>query len=167
MFMPSVNLPQFPVSGGCQCGHIRYSLKAAPVVFYLCHCTHCQKQSSSAFGESVKVRATDIDVMGDPAAFEVTADSGKTKRCEFCPKCGTRLFHGRSENAETFNIKGGTLDDASWLVPAGHIWTRSKQAFYAIGPDEIAYASDPDYVVLTAKWREMIGDRAPTSSPPR
>jgi hypothetical protein len=77
------------------------------------------------------------------------------------------MFHGRTGAAETFNIKGGTFDDASWLVPAGHIWTRSKQAFYAIGLDEIAYPADPDYAVLTAKWREMIGDRAPTSSPPR
>lgn len=155
--MPLVKLPQFPVHGACQCGHIRYRLKAAPVVFYLCHCTHCQKQSSSAFGESVKVRASDVEVFGEPAAFMVTADSGKTKRCEFCPKCGTRLFHGRVEGAETFNIKGGTLDDASWLRPAGHIWTASKQAFFVIGSDELDYPDDPDYAKLSERWREMIG----------
>jgi hypothetical protein len=153
----SLQLPQFPVSGGCQCGHVRYRLKAAPVVFYLCHCTHCQKQSSSAFGESVKVRAVDVEVSGEPAIFEITADSGKTKTCEFCPRCGTRLFHGRTADAETFNIKGGTLDDTKWLRPAGHIWTRSKQAFYVIGPDEIDYPADPDYAVLRRKWRDMIG----------
>jgi hypothetical protein len=164
--MPSVNLPQFPISGGCQCGHIRYSLKAAPVVFYLCHCTECQKQSSSAFGESVKVRREDIEIDGELGEYRTVADSGNAKRCEFCPKCGTRLFHGRWPEAETFNLKGGTLDDAAWLVPAGHIWTRSKQAFYAVGADEIAYPADPDYAVLARKWREMIGLQI-TSSPPR
>ena len=152
-----MNLPTFPIHGGCQCGAVRYTLKAPPVVFYLCHCTDCQKQSSSAFGESVKARAIDVDITGDLARFETQADSGKAKLCEFCPKCGTRMFHGRWPEAETFNLKGGTLDDASWLVPAGHIWTASKQAFFAIGEQELNYPRNPDYSVLARRWREMCG----------
>jgi len=151
-----VNLPQFPITGGCQCGAVRYLLKAAPVVFYLCHCTECQKQSSSAFGESVKVRAADVEVSGTLSLYTTVADSGNGKYCEFCPQCGTRLFHGRKPDAGTFNIKGGTLDDTKWLRPAGHIWTRSKQAFYVIGDDEISYPMNPDYEMLTARWRDMI-----------
>jgi hypothetical protein len=56
------------------------------------------------------------------------------------------------------NIKAGTLDDATWLVPAGHIWTRSKQRFVAIGPDELAYERDPGdgLAALAARWREML-----------
>lgn len=154
--MTKVDLPAFPITGGCQCGAVRYSLKAAPVVFYLCHCTECQKQSSSAFGESVRVRAADVSVSGTAALYTTVADSGNGKYCEFCPSCGTRLFHGRKPGAEIFNIKGGTLDDAKWLRPAGHIWTRSKQAFYAIADGEISYPQNPDYEVLAARWREMI-----------
>ncbi|MFP1129843.1 GFA family protein [Asticcacaulis sp. W401b] len=93
--MQTVNVPPFPLSGGCQCGRIRYRLKALPVVFYLCHCTHCQKQSSSAYGESIRVRAADIEIEGQPKGFYVQAESGAQKVCEFCPDCGTRLFHGR------------------------------------------------------------------------
>ena len=40
--------------GGCQCGAIRYRLLRAPVALCSCHCKHCQKQSSSAFGLSIK-----------------------------------------------------------------------------------------------------------------
>lgn len=156
--MQTVNVPPFPLSGGCQCGRIRYRLKALPVVFYLCHCTHCQKQSSSAYGESIRVRAADIEIEGQPKGFYVQAESGAQKVCEFCPDCGTRLFHGRRPDAETFNIKGGTLDDAAWLRPAGHIWTRSRQAFVTIGADELCFEKGPaTYQPLVERWRQMTG----------
>ena len=33
-----MKLPAFPVEGGCQCGTVRYRLKAAPLGIYACHC---------------------------------------------------------------------------------------------------------------------------------
>lgn len=154
--MSTVNL-NLPLRGGCQCGAVRFTLKAAPVVFYLCHCSDCQKQSSSVYGQSVKVRAEDVEIEGELALFHPVADSGVVKWCEFCPKCGTRMIHGRKPGAETFNLKGGTFDDVSWLVPAGHIWVRSKQPFVAIAEGELAYEKAPEsYAPLMERWREMI-----------
>ena len=156
--MTQIRFPSFPLTGGCQCGAVRFTVNAAPVVFYLCHCTTCQSQSASAFGESVKVRTKDVTFTGELVAFSGSADSGKPKTCEFCPRCGVRIAHGRRPGAETFNLKGGTFDDHSWLVPAGHIWTSSKQPFVAIAADELQYPQQPpNYDVLTAKWREMTG----------
>ena len=37
------------VVGGCLCGGVRYASEAEPVLTALCHCRHCQKQTSSAF----------------------------------------------------------------------------------------------------------------------
>ena len=147
-----------PLTGGCQCGQVRFTLKAAPVVFYLCHCTECQRQSSSAFGESVKVRSESVLVEGELALYTGVAASGNAKHCEFCPRCGVRMFHGRNPGAGTFNMKGGTFDNRSWLKPAGHIWTSSKQPFVTIGDHELQYAQQPEtYEALSAKWRTTIG----------
>ncbi|MEM8613383.1 MAG: GFA family protein [Cyanobacteria bacterium P01_H01_bin.105] len=44
-----------PYIGGCQCGQIRYEIQAEPLTLYVCHCTECQQQSSSAFGMSMSV----------------------------------------------------------------------------------------------------------------
>ncbi len=57
------------------------------------------------------------------------------------------------------NIKAGTLDDTSWLVPAGHIWTGSAQRFMAFGDDELVYEAQPDKsdTALEGRWREMTG----------
>ncbi len=150
-------LPPFPIGGGCQCGQARYSLNAMPIVLYICHCTSCQKQSSSAFGQSLRVNRADLKVSGKLRAVEKTADSGGIIKYQFCPDCGTRLFHYRSSYKETLNIKAGSLDDTSWLVPAGHIWTGSKQSWVKIPPDVLSYEKQPkNYDALIKKWQEMM-----------
>jgi hypothetical protein len=143
----------FPQSGGCQCGKIRYTLHAAPIVVYCCHCTQCQKQSSSAFGISVRVNSADLSIVGTPSAFVQTVGDKQAAR-EFCPDCGTRLFHKRPQYDGHLNIKGGTFDDAQWLNPAGHIWTASKLPWVILPADAIRYDHQPeDYETLAAAWK--------------
>lgn len=153
-----LELPPLPLTGGCQCGAIRYTLRGAPVVFYICHCTECQKQSASAFGESFRVRQDDLEVDGAVATFTRIGTSGNELACDFCPDCGTRLFHRRAKYSETMNIKAGTLDDTSWLRPAGHIWVRSKQPWVKIGANELTYERQPEDgdAALTARWEAML-----------
>ena len=43
-----------PLNGGCQCGACRYVIGGWPLTFYICHCSECQAQSASAFGESLR-----------------------------------------------------------------------------------------------------------------
>ena len=67
----------FPYTGGCQCGKIRYEIRAEPLTLYVCHCQECQKQSSSAFGMSLTVpRDSVVIVEGEPKAWTRKADSG-------------------------------------------------------------------------------------------
>ncbi len=155
--MTQIRFPDFPLTGGCQCGAVRFELRAPPQAFYLCHCKTCQQQSSSAFGQSVAVRTADITIRGETAVFMAATNRGHHKHCEFCPSCGSRIAHGRTKSAATFNLKGGTFDDSSWMIPAGHIWTASKQPFVTIAADELQYEHQPpDYDTLSARWREMI-----------
>ena len=41
--------PILPMTGGCQCGAIRYEIVGFPLFLYTCNCTDCQRQSGSAF----------------------------------------------------------------------------------------------------------------------
>jgi hypothetical protein len=157
--MQKVTLPAFPLTGGCQCGKVRYALKAPPVTFYCCHCTECQMQSSSAFGQSMRVRLQDVEMTGEIARFtrEKTA-SGSALLCDFCPSCGVRLLHRREAYGSEASLKTGSLDDTSWLNPAGHIWTRSKQKWVVIPDDDLSYEQQPeDFEALRDRWQEMTG----------
>lgn len=129
---------RFPQSGGCQCGAIRYQIVAAPLIVYACHCTECQRQSGSAFAMGATVREEHFRITrGSPRIFVRTTDTAKTLACWFCPDCGVRLYHARSDADLPYrNIRAGTLDDRSWLVPAAHFWTRSAQKWVVI-PDGV------------------------------
>lgn len=143
----------FKQSGGCQCGAVRYTLNKKPEVIYTCHCTECQKQSSSAFGISVRVEKAAVDIKGKTATF--TKSSGdKLTECEYCPSCGSRLFHKRPAYEQMMNIKGGSFDDASWIKPAGHIWIGSKQDWVALPQGHLTYDGQPDnYDALTQVYQ--------------
>ncbi len=45
------------LTGGSQCGAVRYDVSEEPLKIYICHCRECQRQSASAFGISVIVPA--------------------------------------------------------------------------------------------------------------
>ena len=89
--------------GGCQCGAIRYKLSQGPLALYVCHCTECRKQSSSAFGVSFIVPQTALHVMqGEPTFWSRPTDTGNTLDCAFCPECGSRLWHQRRGTTDIY-----------------------------------------------------------------
>jgi hypothetical protein len=119
------------LEGGCQCGRIRYRIEGEPLGLAVCHCRECQRQSGSAFGMSLAVKRDAFRLLsGELASFTTVADSGRSKRCTFCPDCGSRIFHQTLEAA--ISVKAGTLDDTSWLEPTAHYWTQRKQAWFEI-----------------------------------
>lgn len=119
------------MEGGCQCGAVRYRIEGRPLGLAVCHCGGCQKQSGSAFGMSLAVPRDAFRLLaGELRSFATACDSGRTKRCSFCPACGTRIHHQIFEGA--LSVKAGTLDDTSRLAPAAHYWTKRKQAWVPI-----------------------------------
>ena len=146
-------------AGGCQCGALRYELNAEPVTLYACHCSACQKQSSSAFGMSLRVPRSGFAVTrGATKEWRRRADSGREVICLFCGDCGSRLFHCPSHESAFLNIKPGTLDDTSWLRPVAHAWTGSAQGWVALGGDTLVYEGQPeDFTPLIARWQARHG----------
>lgn len=134
-----------PASGGCQCGAVRYACGAKPRAVFVCHCTECRKQSSSAFGISVQVSQAAFHVVqGEPVAWSRPTATGHTLDCWFCPRCGSRLWHQRRGGTETLNLKGGSLDDPVDLGGAIHIWTRSRLPGVVVPANARQFPGEPD-----------------------
>ncbi|KAB5558731.1 Mss4-like protein [Coniochaeta sp. 2T2.1] len=121
-----------PVS--CQCGNISFRTPSSkPISMAHCHCTDCRKQSTSAFGTSAHWPAKDVlplspELEEKLAVFTHPTDSGNTKYCYFCPKCGTRILHVShlpdGTVRETVPFRGGVVDGLDW-TGVKHIYTRS------------------------------------------
>ena len=119
---------QVPLTGGCQCGAVRFVCDAAPMSIYVCHCRECRRQSASAFGISVIVPRGSFRVTeGAAQSWVRSTDSGNRLCCYFCPDCGSRLWHETQDpTAVTLSIKGGSLDEPPDLTQAIHVWVSRK-----------------------------------------
>ena len=145
--------------GGCQCGAVRYRVTAEPTTLYLCHCTECRKQSSSAFGMSLWVPSNALEVTkGKVKTWTRPTDSGGTMACDFCGDCGSRLFHHASDESDTVSVKGGSLDDIDRFQPVGNIWTRSALPWAPKAPNGMDHATEPeDFSPLQQRFTEVNG----------
>ena len=115
------------ISGSCLCGAIRYTCSSEPALTAFCHCRSCQKAGGGGYSVNVAVASASLDVEGTPQTYRTVGTSGQTVERRFCAGCGSPLF----TDAEAFRgltfVKGGSLDDASWIEPTLHIWCDSAQ----------------------------------------
>lgn len=120
-------------AGGCLCGAVRYSFEGNPAASLVCHCTHCQKQSGSAFSTILGIPEAAYFMTGDPVTFRDHGESGKAVERIFCGSCGSPLISKVEVAPGMVWVKAGTLDDTAVFEPSAHIWTRSKQCWVETG----------------------------------
>jgi hypothetical protein len=131
------------LTGGCQCGAVRYAVTAPPLQLYVCHCRECQRQSGSAFGMSLIVpRAAFAVTKGTARSWSGTTDSGRAMTCFFCPACGARLWHARN-GMDTVSVKAGTLDVPVDFACAVHIWTSRRLPGVVVPAGAEQYPEEP------------------------
>ena len=145
---------ELPANGSCQCGECRYSVSAPAYVAYACHCTECQRLSSSAFASLMHVPSESVELTGgSPATRERTADSGNVLETWFCSSCGSTLFARNSSRPRVRTIHIGTLEHAERVEIEAHIWVKGKwpwvevpkshRVFEGAGDWSEDYADDP------------------------
>jgi hypothetical protein len=110
------------LSGGCQCGAVRFVLSAAPVRVSICHCRMCQKASGAPFAALADIPLEHFSwTRGRPAAF---ASSSIAER-DFCAACGTPLSY-RLVGGTKIEIMTGTFDRPDRVVPTQQFGTESR-----------------------------------------
>ena len=122
------------IAGGCLCGAVRYESQDQPKGAAVCHCSHCQKISGSAFSVNIIVPLAGMKFTGTEhiASYTDTAESGRQLHRKFCSKCGSSLASESQNVPGMLILKAGTLDDSTWVKPGAHIWTQSQQPWVVI-----------------------------------
>jgi len=142
-----------PLHGGCACGAVRYTVSSAPVLLMACHCSACQRQSGSAFGLSLRVLRADVSITGATETRIRETERGTLSETRFCPACGTRILNARPGTPHA-HLRGGTLDDTSWLRPAAHIWLSARQPWFEPEAGTLAFDGQPDSLdAIAAHWQ--------------
>lgn len=117
------------LEGGCLCGQVRFTINAAPVRTFACHCTFCQRVTgSSFFAESIFPKDAVHFNEGERRQYAHRSDgSGKKVFVHFCPSCGTTVGLTFERWPDMHGISRGCLDDPNAVEISSHIWTRSAQ----------------------------------------
>jgi hypothetical protein len=123
-------------AGSCLCGKVRYVLNQEPTSIVVCHCTHCQKQTASAFSIFVQAPRKAVEISGVLQTYKDTGDSGQPVNRQFCPNCGSPILSELAIMPDVAFIKAGTFDDTDWLKPTFNMFCDSAQHWVDL-PGEI------------------------------
>lgn len=114
--------------GSCLCGGVRYEVRGSLRDVIGCHCTQCRKQTGHFMAATAAklehFRVIKVDGLKWYAS-SATAERG------FCGICGSTLFW-QGKGRDYVAIAAGSLDGASGLRIAGHIFCADKGDYYAI-----------------------------------
>jgi hypothetical protein len=111
-----------PITGGCQCGAVRYAVSAPLTNVHLCHCRMCQRAVGNAFAAlAAAPREALTWTKGAPAAFR----SSNLATRGFCRDCGTPLTFAY-DHAARISLTLGSLDDPEAAPIQAHYGVESR-----------------------------------------
>ena len=110
------------LTGGCQCGAVRYALYAPPVSG-VCHCRMCQKAVGGPFAALGTIAAADFTwTRGQPAVFR----SSSMAERGFCGRCGTPLTY-QGEDTDKLEVTVCSLDEPGRAPPTTQDGIEARQ----------------------------------------
>ena len=131
------------LTGGCQCGAVRYRLDARPVGS-VCHCRMCQKAVGGPFAALAAIDTAALTwTRGAPALF---ASSSVAQR-GFCAACGTPLTY-QGLGSPKIEITLGSLDKPGTVPPVEQNGIEGRLSWLANLADVPATRTEAKYDTL-------------------
>ncbi|GLQ55160.1 GFA family protein [Devosia nitrariae] len=114
------------LTGGCQCGAVRYTFEGTPELVAICHCRMCQKATGSiAWAFFTAQRAALCWTRGQPAHYPSSAAAVRG----YCAACGTPLTF-EPEGEDTIDVGIATLDVPAALKPTEQYWVGTRMPWF-------------------------------------
>jgi hypothetical protein len=145
------------MTGGCQCGAVRYALFETPEST-VCHCRMCQKAVGGPFAALSKVKTVNLTwTRGTPARFQ----SSSAAERHFCADCGTPLtFHFLVGDA--IEVTTGSLDTPATLPPKRNFGTEARMPWI----DRLMPGALPDATTEQTATRTVVSRQHPDRDTP-
>jgi hypothetical protein len=158
-------MAEFRLTGGCQCGAVRYAVHEPPANPHICHCRMCQKAFGNFFAALTGVSMDKFEITrGEPAIF---MSSDQTER-GFCSNCGTPLtFHYVNSKRIAFSI--GSLDEPEKAAPERQFGVEARLPYFAalvaLPGEKTTEEEDPEIAAKIARSNHQHPDHDTTDWP--
>jgi hypothetical protein len=109
-------LPDLPLTGGCNCGGVRFEIDAPLGVAGYCHCTRCQRRSGTAASAQAWPQPGSFRlVQGEELLAAWAPPDGWAKL--FCSACGSSLLSRSPDDPDRVSIRLGAFDEDPGVRP--------------------------------------------------
>ncbi len=140
------------MTGGCQCGRVRYRVEGADDTAYLCHCRMCQRATGEVAAALKQIaRAAVTWTTVEPDLYR----SSPIARRGFCATCGTPLTY-EGDDRDHLDLTVGSFDDPYRLRPTSHAGIESRHAAW-LDTGGLPGQRTDDLPHITAKWMAACG----------
>ena len=141
------------VTGGCQCGRVRYEVGIDNDEAYLCHCRMCQRATGGFAAAFKNVKRANIRWLGsEPDWYQ----SSPIAHRPFCSNCGTPFGFAFLEGSENMDLTVGSFDDPGRFRPTSHFGAESMHEAWLDTTGLKRMRSD-EYQPLVDKWMQATG----------
>jgi hypothetical protein len=147
-----------PLTGGCQCGAVRFAIREGLGRASICHCRMCQKAFGNAFAALVTAKGLEF-TRGAPRYFR---SSNKVRRA-FCGDCGTPLTY--EPDGFGYEVAIGALDDPSLAPPAIQVGLESRLGWCADLPG-LPTRSEAEAARVAGFFADMVSLQHPDHDTP-
>ncbi len=118
------------ITGGCQCGAVRYTLARVPDTEF-CHCRMCQRAVGNVFAALSMVAKDELRwTKGKPAFYR----SSSVAQRGFCRECGTPLTFAYDDRLR-IEVTTGSLDDPEIAPVQEHFGVESRLSWLHVNED--------------------------------
>ena len=140
------------MTGGCQCGRVRYEAEIDSDEAYLCHCRMCQRATGGVSIAFVNLKKAAVRWSGEGPDWY--ASSAIAER-PFCSRCGTPLGFAFPDS-EKMDLTVGSFDDPGHFRPDHHFGVESLHEAWIDTRDLPRYRADEDKGTID-RWMKKIG----------
>lgn len=128
-------MTDLPMTGGCNCGAVRFEVRAPFKSAGYCHCRRCQRRTGTSSAASAVAAVADVAIVRGADAVQTwrPPDDGWPK--SFCMHCGSHLFSGHLDGDGVVGVRLGALDGDPGIRPQWRQWVSSAARWEPI-PDD-------------------------------
>jgi hypothetical protein len=110
------------LTGTCMCGSVTWSYRGEVTRRLVCHCTDCQRATSSPFTAFVGMRPEQLSWTGEISHYESSPGTFRG----FCPACGTRLYFRSDRWPTEVHVHAATMSEPDVYRPDAQVVVRSR-----------------------------------------
>ncbi|SNS10121.1 Uncharacterized conserved protein [Sphingomonas laterariae] len=139
------------MTGGCQCGRIRYEAEIDNDEGYLCHCSYCRRATGAAAAAFKNVPQARLKWSREPEWYR----SSPIGKRPFCQTCGTSLGFSYVDG-ENIDLTIGSFDEPGYFRPTSNFAIETRLAAWE-DTSHLPGSRADEYRSLTDRWIAATG----------